>query len=111
MDALCEVVITGPDAAWLRECTRRLVEARLAACAQHIAEIRSIYRWEGRVHDEPEARAMLHTRESLVPEIIRAVREAHPYEVPCVLAHLIAHADPDYRAWVLESTRAPDEAA
>jgi periplasmic divalent cation tolerance protein len=107
--AICEVVITGPDAGWLREFTRKLVEERLAACGQQVAEIRSIYRWEGRMHDEPEARVMLHTRQSLVPEIIRTVRREHPYDVPCVLATLVTQANPDYRAWVVESTKDPDE--
>ncbi|MFG3338295.1 divalent-cation tolerance protein CutA [Glycomyces sp. NPDC048151] len=111
VDAICEVSITGPDAGWLREFTRRLVEERLVACGQHIEAIRSVYRWEGRVHDEPEARVMLHTRQSLVPEIIRVVRAEHPYDVPCVLATLIDHANPDYRAWVVESTKAPGEEA
>ncbi|MBO3734532.1 divalent-cation tolerance protein CutA [Glycomyces niveus] len=109
MHAICEVVITGPDAGWLREFTRKLVEERLAACGQQVAEIRSIYRWEGRMHDEPEARVMLHTRQSLVPEIIRTVRLEHPYDVPCVLATLVTQANPDYRAWVVESTKDPDE--
>jgi periplasmic divalent cation tolerance protein len=107
--AICEVVITGPDAGWLREFTRKLVEERLAACGQQVAEIRSIYRWEGRMHDEPEARVMLHTRQSLVPEIIRTVRREHPYDVPCVLATLVTQANPDYRAWVVESTKDPDD--
>lgn len=109
MDAICEVVITAPDAGWLREFTRRLVEERLAACGQNVTEIRSIYRWEGRMRDEPEARVMLHTRQSLVPEIIKIVRTEHPHAVPCVLATLITQANPDYRAWVVASTKAPGE--
>ena len=111
MEAICEVVITGPDAGWLREFTRKLVEERLAACGQNLTEIRSIYRWEGRMHDEPEARVMLHTRQSLVPELIKVVRREHPYEVPCVLATLITQANPDYRAWVVEQTTAPGDDA
>ena len=31
-----------------------LVESRLAACANLVAPIRSIYRWEGRIWDEKE---------------------------------------------------------
>ena len=52
---------------------------------------------------------MLHTRQSLVPEIIKVVRKEHPYDVPCVLSTLITQANPDYRAWVVESTRGPDD--
>jgi len=56
MTEICEVVITADNADWLAEFTRRLVEDRLAACGQQIASVRSIYRWQGEVHDEPEAR-------------------------------------------------------
>ena len=107
MQPICEVTITAPDAGWLAEFTRKLVEGRLAACGHNVTEIRSIYRWEGQVHDEPEARVMLHTRQSLVPEIIETVRLEHPYEVPCVLSTLITQANPDYHAWVLAETNDP----
>jgi len=109
MQPICEVVITAPDEGWLREFTRRLVEERLAACGQIVPAIHSIYRWEGRMHADPEARVMLHTRQSLVPKVIKAVRIAHPYAVPCVLATLITHANPDYRDWVIAETAGPEE--
>ncbi|HEY0530618.1 MAG TPA: divalent cation tolerance protein CutA [Actinoplanes sp.] len=60
-DDVCEVVITAADPSWLADFTRRLVEDRLAACGQQISAIRSIYRWDGAVQDDPEARVALHT--------------------------------------------------
>jgi periplasmic divalent cation tolerance protein len=75
---ICEVVITADDAEWLAGFTRRLVEDRLVACGHLIAAIRSIYRWEGAVHDEPEARVALHTRASLVPRIVERADAEHP---------------------------------
>jgi periplasmic divalent cation tolerance protein len=104
-EPVCEVVITGDDEAWLVAFTRSLVDQRLAACGQLISPIRSIYRWEGEVHDEPEVRVALHTRESLVPTIIERTRTEHPYEVPCVLALPVRDGNSDYLAWVIESTR------
>jgi periplasmic divalent cation tolerance protein len=105
VEPICEVTITAPDAAWLAGFTRKLIEERLAACGHNLTEIRSIYRWEGQVHDEPEARVMLHTRQALVSEIIEVVRLEHPYETPCVLSTLITQANPDYQAWVLDETK------
>ena len=70
-DAICEVVITAADAEWLADFTRSLVTDRLAACGHHIESIRSIYRWDGEVHDEREARVNLHTRLSLVDHWVR----------------------------------------
>ena len=107
---VCEVIITGGDADWLTDFTRRLVEARLAACGHISTPIRSIYRWAGAVRDEPEARVALHTRRSLVPRIVRRTDEEHAYEVPCVIAVPIVAGNPDYTQWILDSTDPPGTA-
>src|SRR3712207_7592470 len=83
---VCEIVVTGSDAEWLSGYTRTLVEERLVACGHQFAAIRSVYRWEGAVHDDPEARVALHTRRSLVPAVVARTAELHPYDVPCVIA-------------------------
>lgn len=59
-DDIAEVIITGSSAEWLADFTGSLVEGRLAACGQNIAAIRSIYRWQGAIEDEAEARVALH---------------------------------------------------
>ncbi|MGR6967799.1 divalent-cation tolerance protein CutA [Geodermatophilus sp. URMC 61] len=104
---VCEIVVTGSDAQWLSGYTRTLVEERLVACGHQFAAIRSVYRWEGAVHDEPEARVALHTRRSLVPEVVARTAELHPYDVPCVIALPLVGGDPDYLGWVVRETREP----
>jgi periplasmic divalent cation tolerance protein len=106
-DEICEVVITGPDADWLAEFTRKLVEDRLAACGQNIASIRSIYRWEGEIQDDAEARVALHTRRSLVSAIVERANRDHPYDVPCVIAFPVVITNPAYEQWVLDETADP----
>ncbi|MEU4562521.1 divalent-cation tolerance protein CutA [Actinoplanes sp. NPDC023936] len=101
---ICEVVITAADPEWLAGFTRRLVADRLAACGQQVAAIRSIYRWDGEVQDDPEARVALHTRVDLVDRIIERVGAEHPYDVPCVLALPILAANPAYADWVRQET-------
>ena len=104
MDDVCELVITAPDSEWLADFTRRLVNDRLAACGHNISAMRSIYRWQGEVHDEAESRVALHTRRSLVPEILDRTNAEHPYEVPCAIALPIADGNPAYIRWILDST-------
>ncbi|MGH3713823.1 MAG: divalent-cation tolerance protein CutA [Micromonosporaceae bacterium] len=106
-EQICEVVITADDADWLVGFTRELVEAGLCACGQHSTQIRSVYRWQGEVHDEREARVALHTRVSLVREIVAAADERHPYDVPCVIALPVVGGNPAYVEWVLEQTKEP----
>lgn len=104
---IVEIVVTAASADWLAGLARDLVERRLAACGQVIPSIRSVYRWEGAVQEESEARLALHTRSSLVAAVTRETHQAHPYAVPCVLALHITDASPGYVAWVLEQTDPP----
>jgi periplasmic divalent cation tolerance protein len=104
----CEVVVTAEDADWLAGYTRTLVDERLAACGHQLSAIRSVYRWEGAVHDEPEARVALHTRRSLVPAIVARTAELHPYAVPCVIALPLVGGNSAYLRWISEETRAPE---
>ena len=101
---ICEVVITAADAEWLAQFTRRLVADRLAACGQQVAAIRSIYRWDGAVQDDSEARVALHTRTALVGAIVERANAEHPYDVPCVIALPVVAANPAYVEWVRAET-------
>jgi periplasmic divalent cation tolerance protein len=103
----CEVVVTAADADQLAGLTRTLVEERLAACGHQIAAIRSVYRWDGAVHDEPEARVALHTRRSLIEALTARVVDLHPYDVPCVIALPLVGGNPAYLRWIADETAAP----
>lgn len=108
-EEFCEVVITADDAGWLAGFTRTLVEERLAACGHTATAIRSIYRWQGAVHDDAEARVALHTRRALVPAIVARAGELHPYDVPCVIALPIVDGNPAYLEWLAAETRPADD--
>ncbi|HEX5120449.1 MAG TPA: divalent-cation tolerance protein CutA [Pseudonocardiaceae bacterium] len=102
--SVCEVVITAPSQDWLIEFARDLVNRRLCASAHSFASIRAIYRWRGEVYDKPEYRVALHTRHSLVGEIVRLTIEHHPYEVPSVSVLPIVDGNPDYLEWIVGET-------
>lgn len=100
---VCEVIITADDEGWLIDFTRSLVTERLAACGHH-QPIRSVYRWQGSIQEERELRVALHTRRAHLDTIMERVRDAHPYDVPCVLALPIVDGNPAYLAWVRAET-------
>jgi periplasmic divalent cation tolerance protein len=108
---LCEVVITAPDAGWLVNFIRRLVEDRLAASAQVSPPMQSIYRWQGEVIDTNEARATVRTRVSLVPRLVERLDHEHPYQVPGIIAVPIVSTSPAYEDWLLSQTSDPDVGA
>ena len=104
MDELADVTITANSAEWLAEFTRGLVQDGLAACGNIVPQVRSIYAWEGAIEDDQEALVILHTRTSLVPQIIERTNNEHPYDTPQILALAVVNANPDYRTWVLDTT-------
>jgi periplasmic divalent cation tolerance protein len=99
-DDVVQVAITAPDAGWLSEFVRQLVDDGLAAGAHLTETIRSIYRWRGETHDVTEAHAAIHTVASRVPAIVERANAAHPYEVPCVVSVAVVDGNPAYLDWV-----------
>ena len=63
-----------------------LVQARLAACVNIIPGVRSVYMWEGQVHDDAELLLMVKTKTGLVPNLTQWVKENHPYDCPEVIS-------------------------
>ena len=106
---IVDVTITAPDAEWLRQHCAMLIERHLAASANIIPAIDSIYRWQGEIHHATEAYAILHTRMACVDRIADLTNEAHPYETVHVLAAKIDKSDIDYGQWVASSTLQSNE--
>jgi periplasmic divalent cation tolerance protein len=103
-DALV-VLVTAPSADKAAELARALVEERLAACGNVLPQLRSIYRWQGAVHDEPEALLILKTTAALFERLRARVVELHPYDTPEVLALPVAAAHAPYLDWIRGETR------
>jgi periplasmic divalent cation tolerance protein len=80
--------------------SRVLVEEGLAACANIVPRIRSIYRWEGKIQDEGEALIIVKSREDLFERIRGRVKELHSYEVPEITAIKIDEGDSAYMQWI-----------
>jgi periplasmic divalent cation tolerance protein len=81
-----------------------LVEERLAACANIVKDIRSVFRWEGKIEDDSEALMVLKTREALFEDLEKRVRELHSYSVPEVIALPIVKGSEAYLSWLQEET-------
>lgn len=82
-----------------------LVEEELAACVNLIPGLRSIYRWEGKVCNEPEVLMVIKTRISLFGALEKRVRALHSYDTPEVIGWPLAAGSHPYLDWVLASTK------
>jgi periplasmic divalent cation tolerance protein len=84
---------------------RACVEARLAACANIVDGMHSVYRWLGAVEEADETLLLLKTRKSCLDALTEMIRQRHAYDCPCVVALPILGGNPAYLAWIADSCR------
>ncbi len=101
------VYCTAPNAAAARRIARRVIEARLAACANIWPRCASVYRWQGRIETSREAVMIFKTTRAQWPALRRAVVELHPYECPCVIAVEIQDGFRPFLEWIADSVSEP----
>ena len=108
---LLVVLCTVPDDTVARALADRLVSRRLAACVNILPGILSVYRWKGQIERESELLLLIKTRAARFVELRDALVEAHPYEIPEVIAMPVCDGYLPYLAWLQEQTTAPDSQA
>jgi len=107
-DALCVVLCNAPpDKA--EDIARAVLEGHLCACVNIVPGVVSLYWWKGELCRDGESTLLIKTRASLVAELTRAIRAAHPYEVPEVIALPIdpSKGNPAYLDWLRAETKPP----
>ena len=94
------VIMTAPNAETAEMLGRTLVSERLAACANVVPKIVSMYWWEGEVQRDDEAMVILKTVEQRAQALEARAVELHPYTVPEVLVLAVSGGHAPYLAWV-----------
>lgn len=97
------VLITTGSAEEASKISNRLLEQKKAACVNIIPQIDSRFWWEGKIDSSQESLLIVKSKASLLPEIIKLVKEAHSYSVPEIIALPILGGNEDYLEWIGES--------
>ncbi len=82
---------------------RRVVELRLAACAQVTSDVASLYWWKGRLERDVERLIILKTDRAQIPAIRDLLGEIHPYEVPELVFLPVTAGSQAYLSWLSSS--------
>jgi len=97
---LLVVVTSLPNIETATALAKALVEQHLAACVQLQEGLYSIYRWEGKLCEEQEVLLSAKTVAQQWEEICHFIKEAHPYDLPEILAYSPEQYDQQYGQWV-----------
>ena len=101
------VYVTAKDEAEAKTIARAVVGERLAACANVLGRIDSVYWWQCRVCEDNEVALLLKTSAERKSELIHRIKELHSYECPCVVCLPIADGNRDFLHWIAAETGHP----
>jgi periplasmic divalent cation tolerance protein len=98
------VYVTAENEAEARRIARTVVEERLAACANLLGNIQSVYWWEGKLCEGQEVALVLKTSEKRKGELIDRITQLHAYDCPCIVCLPIADGHSGFLDWITAET-------
>jgi len=81
-----------------------VVAERLAACANILDGVTSVFHWEGKLCRENETVLILKTVGERTEALIARIKELHSYECPCIVVLPIEGGNPGFLSWVQNET-------
>lgn len=99
------VYITVGDQAEADSIARTIVQERLAACANILPGMKSVYHWQGKIETATETVVLFKTRTEFFDKLAARIKTLHSYDTPCIAAMPLAHVEQSYLAWIMNETQ------
>ncbi len=108
MTGSCElsvVLVTTPSLEEARGIARAVLELRLAACANLVPGVQSIFWWQGKLDEAEETLVVLKTRQETLPQLVDEIKRLHSYTVCEVISLPVTGGNPAYLDWIEQTVR------
>lgn len=100
---MLHVTTTCPDTDTAREIACAALAARLAACANIIPGVLSLFHWQGGIEEDEEVQITFKTTHAKRDSLIVLIAAEHPYELPVITWEAVETTE-EAAAWVEEET-------
>jgi periplasmic divalent cation tolerance protein len=90
----------GEDAAVI---ARELVVRKLVACVNIVSTVRSLYWWDGAIHEDDESLLVVKTTDEMVAPINALLDAIHPYDVFELVTMAVSGGSERYLGWIAGS--------
>ncbi len=77
-----------------------LVQNRLAACANIVPSVHSVFHWQGSLKQKDESLLLLKTNKAAFARLCARAQSLHSYALPCIVALPLSEALPQFAAWI-----------
>ena len=94
------VYVTAPSRKEAEKIAETVVTERLAACANILDDVTSVFHWEGKLCRENETVLILKTTEEKTDALTARIKELHSYECPCIVVLPIEGGNPAFLEWI-----------
>jgi periplasmic divalent cation tolerance protein len=98
------VLVTASSELEATKIGQAVVEGGVAACANIVPHLTSLFRWEGKLSKEQEVLILIKSRLDLFQDLAAVIKRVHSYQVPEIIALPIIEGSSEYLKWVIEST-------
>ena len=98
------ILVTTVNQEEARKIGKGMVNAKLAACANIIPGIQSIYRWKGKVVKAQEVLLILKSTRPRYRALEKAIKAMHTYETPEIIALPVKEGLAQYIGWLRSET-------
>lgn len=99
------IYVTTPSELEAKTIADAVVKDRLAACANIIPGMKSVYHWKGKIEEAQETVIIFKTRATLFQAVEARVKDLHKYAAPCIVALPLAASSQPYLDWIMAETK------
>ena len=103
-DSEVVVLVTTASYEEAEKIGRIIVESRLAACANVLNGMHSIFRWDNKINVENECLMIIKTTLQRYSELEAVIRQHHSYSVPEIIALPVVAGSVPYLNWIRSET-------
>ncbi len=98
-------LVTAGDEESADRIASALVTGRLAACVNIVGNVRSVYRWKGKIEKDAEFLLIIKTWQDRFEDLKKRVLDLHTYDVPEIIALRIDEGHAPYLEWMFAESR------
>src|SRR5271167_3362081 len=99
MSSLRIIYVTAPGKEEAYLLAQKILESRLAACANLVPGVESHYWWQGKLETASEVLLLIKSSAEQFEALSALIRQHHSYECPEIVAVTPQEIAPAYRAW------------
>lgn len=97
------ILSTVQTEAQAKTLSKKILDAKLAACVSVVPNLISRYHWKGKMEEESEQLLLIKSTEKKWKALENLIKKEHPYECPEILAFETDKVSAEYHQWLVKN--------